>query len=278
MTTADTRPRQSLTPALAAAVVLHLLVFGALALLAERSTPLPAGTAVPINIVSGAPKAASRPAEVNADVQPAATETPTHDTAPPVPPPPAASSPARPEAVEKPAPRPTEASHAPGPGAQAPVSKAAAQPKTEPQRPPLDLDALAASISRTNRPAAKPALARHGPTRAETAPVSRPNADEGVTQSDAQGLQQLLNRLWNPNCSVEGGDAVTVPVRFAIGKDGQVIGRVTGGGEENSSDPIVYAAARRAIDAVHQAEPYGQAYRGQRIEVIFNAQKACSQR
>ncbi|MEO8812250.1 MAG: energy transducer TonB, partial [Caulobacteraceae bacterium] len=99
-----------------------------------------------------------------------------------------------------------------------------------------------------------------------------------VSQSDAQGLQQLLERLWNVNCAAEGGDTVVVPVSFAVGEDGRVVGRITGGGEESSSDPVVFAAARRAIDAVHQAAPYGEPYRGKRFKVIFDARKACSQR
>ncbi|MDQ2861565.1 MAG: energy transducer TonB, partial [Pseudomonadota bacterium] len=115
-----------------------------------------------------------------------------------------------------------------------------------------------------------------GPARAETAPQARVDAGQGVSQSDLQGLQQLLERLWNPNCGVEGGSGVVVPVKFAVGEDGQVVGRVTDRGA--SSDPVVFAAARRAIDAVHQAEPYAAPYRGKSFTVNFDAKKACEGR
>jgi len=40
----------------------------------------------------------------------------------------------------------------------------------------------------------------------------------------------------------------------------------------------VAAAARRAIDAVREAEPYAQPFRGQTIVVNFNAKEACAKR
>ena len=43
-----------------------------------------------------------------------------------------------------------------------------------------------------------------------------------------------------------------------------------------SANLVVSTAARRAIDAVHQAEPYGATYRGQTFTVIFDAKKACA--
>ncbi|MGI9170698.1 MAG: energy transducer TonB, partial [Caulobacteraceae bacterium] len=123
---------------------------------------------------------------------------------------------------------------------------------------------------------ARPAAAPRGPARAETAPAPRVDAGQGVSQSDLQGLQQLLERLWNPNCGVEGGGSVIVPVKFQVGDDGAVVGRVTD--RAASSDPVVFAAARRAIDAVHQAEPYAAAYRGKSFTVNFDAKKACAER
>ncbi|HZL00019.1 MAG TPA: energy transducer TonB, partial [Caulobacteraceae bacterium] len=159
----------------------------------------------------------------------------------------------------------------------APTKAAAAVAKPQPARPAFDLDALQASIAKAARSApSKPAFAaRRGPTRAETAPQARIDAGAGVSQSSMQGLQQLLQRLWNPNCNVEGGGAVIVPVRFGIGDDGRVVGRVTAGGQDGA--PVVAAAARRAIDAVHEAEPYGPEYRGASFKVIFDARKACAQ-
>ncbi len=90
-------------------------------------------------------------------------------------------------------------------------------------------------------------------------------------------MSQLLNRLWNPNCSVEGGDAVLVSVTFAVGSDGRVIGRVNASGRE-SADPVMAAAARRAIDAVHAVEPYQAVYRGATFRINFDAKTACANR
>ena len=151
--------------------------------------------------------------------------------------------------------------------------------KPAPAKPDLNLDALQASIARSARVApARAAFATRGPTRAETAPQAHVDAGQGVSQSDKAGLSQLLNRLWNPNCSVEGGDAVTVLVTFTVGQDGRLVGRVSAGGRESSSDPVVFAAARRAIDAVHQAEPYAAVFRRNAFKVNFDAKTACSKR
>ena len=159
----------------------------------------------------------------------------------------------------------------------APARSAPAKPTAA--KPDLNLDALEASLAKSPRSAPpRPAFARRGPSRAETAPRPRVDAGQGVSQSDKAGLSELLNRLWNPNCSVEGGDAVTVPVTFTVGEDGRVVGRVSAGGREAASDPVVFAAARRAIDAVHQAEPYAAVYRHNAFRVNFDAKTACSNR
>ena len=67
--------------------------------------------------------------------------------------------------------------------------------------------------------------AQRGPARAETAPQARPDAGQGVSQSDMLGLTQLLERLWNPNCDVAGGSAVKLRVKFLIDLSGNVLGR-----------------------------------------------------
>ena len=267
MTALPMRRRGSLTPAFLAAVALHIGLFAAVILLG-RPQPVPMGDAVPINIVSSAPTTDSRPAEAAAQTQTAQVETPVPQAKAPTPPP------APPQPTLEPTPAPVKAARAqptPTPAKPAPAVKA------QPAKPAFSLDALQASITRAARAQpARPAFAARGPTRAETAPQARVDAGQGVSQSDLQGLQQLLERLWNPNCSVEGGEAVIVPVKFALGDDGAVIGRVTD--RAASSDPVVFAAARRAIDAVHQAEPYAAPYRGKSFTVIFDAQKACARR
>jgi len=259
------RRRESLRPAFLAAVALHVGLFAAVVLLG-RPTPVPLGDAVPVNIVSSEPKTDSRPAEAAPLTQAAQVETPVPDAKTPPPPP------APPQPAPAPTPAPLKASRAkptPTPAKPAPTVK------PQPAKPAFSLDALQASIARAARSQpARPAFAARGPTRAETAPRARVDAGQGVSQSDLQGLQQLLERLWNPNCGVEGGSGVVVPVTFSVGGDGAVVGRVTD--RAASSDPVVFAAARRAIDAVHQAEPYAAPYRGKSFTVNFDAKKACS--
>jgi outer membrane biosynthesis protein TonB len=264
--------RENRGPALLAAVVLHVALFAAVVWF-SRPAFLPMGTAVPINLVASGPTTDSRPAEQAPIAQDAQTPAPVPEAKAPLPPPP----PPEPRPVAKvepprpmPKPRPT------------PTPKPQVKPKPAPARlsPAQDsfsLDALQASISKAVRhsPPA-PASARRGPARAETALVARVDAGTGLSQSDIAGLTQLLQRLWNPDCSVD--DRAIIPVTFTVSYDGHLQGRVNAGGRENSPNPVIYAAARRAIDAVHEAAPYAPTYRGLTITVNFNAAKACADR
>jgi hypothetical protein len=88
-----------------------------------------------------------------------------------------------------------------------------------------------------------------------------------------------LQRRWNPNCDVEGGRDVQVRVTFILGQAGQVVGEVGADGQDRSANPVVQAAAERAIRAVYAAAPFRSLPRdfyGQRIAVRFNAREACS--
>ena len=100
----------------------------------------------------------------------------------------------------------------------------------------------------------------------------RVDAGAGVSQSDIAGLAQLLQRLWNPDCAI--GARPVIPVRFTVGFDGHLQGPVDAGGRDIRAD----VDARRAVDAVHQAAPYAETYRGLSITVRFDANKACAQR
>jgi hypothetical protein len=158
-----------------------------------------------------------------------------------------------------------------------PRQQAVASAKPAPDT--FSLDALAADIAKSRHASPpRPASGARGPTRAETAPEARVDAGQGVSQSDIAGLSQLLERLWNPNCDTAGGEAVVIPVKYTVSFDGHVIGRIVLGGRGASSDPVVETAARRAIDAIHQAEPYADTFRGQTFTVIFDAKKACASR
>ena len=273
MTAVARRRDDSLTPAFLAALALHLGLLAWVALVPRPTSILPMGAAVPINIVSTAPVTDSRKAVAAPVMQEAQTEAPVLAAKAPEPPAAAAARPSPPKPIPVPMIAKVAPALKPAPPKPAPSSKA------RPASPSLNLDALQASIARTAHAApARPAFAKRGLAQIEADLQARVDAGRGVSQSDQAGLQQLLERLWNPNCAVEGGDAVIVPVRFHIGADGRVDSRVGAGGRETSSDPILAAAARRAIDAVHQGAPYGGAYRGQIFTVNFNAKAACAAR
>jgi len=282
MTVDGARRGRSLTPALLAAAALHLAVFAALVFLARPTEPLSVGASVPINIVANAPNTDTRAAEAAPAPQPAQAETPVAE-APPAPAPPAPKiapprpappAPAQPKPPSKPKAAPAS-SPTPTPTKTKP---AAAQAKAPATKDAFSLDALQARISRAaSSSPPKPAGGKKGAPQRETALQARPDIGPGVSANDVAGLSQLLQRLWNTNCDADGGDTVVVPVRFTVDEDGRVIGRVSAGGQETSSDPVVFAAARRAIDAVHAAAPYAQVYRGKAFKVIFDAKKACSQ-
>lgn len=261
------RRGDNMGPALLAAVALHAALL--LALIGfQRPSLLPTGTSVPITLVAKGPTTNSRPAVQAPQAQAAQTPSPSPDITPPAPPP--APKPAPLPAPPKPAP--------PKPAQTKPVEKsldlARLQADVATPRKSFSLAALQADLTAGGK--AHPGSARRGPARAETATEARVDAGTGVSQSDLAGLSELLQRLWNPDCSVD--DRVVIPVRFTVGFDGRIQGRVDAAGRDASPDPVVFAAARRAIDAVHQAAPYADTYRGLTITVRFDAKKACQER
>jgi outer membrane biosynthesis protein TonB len=295
MTVTADRRRESLAPAFLAAAALHLAIF-LIALYGPRPPLGPLGTAVPITLVAHGPTTDSRPAEAAPVTQAAQTETPVPEAKAPTPPaappprpappqpktPPVKAVKPAPEPKPTPTPKPVKAiKPAPEPKPTPTPAKAQPRPAT-PARPAPDtfsLDALAADVARSRHASPpRPASGARGPARPETAPEARVDAGQGVSQSDIAGLSQLLERLWNPNCNVAGGDSVVIPVKYTVSFDGHVIGRIAVGGHGGASDAIAATAARRAVDAIHQAEPYAETFRGQTFTVIFDAKKACANR
>jgi outer membrane biosynthesis protein TonB len=261
-----TAPRQSRAPAFIAAVLLHAAVL-ALVLFVPSRLPKPVGSSVPINIVSSAQFTDTRPAVQAPQTETAQAPQPVPEAKPqppaPVPAPPAFTE-TRPQPVKAERPAPT----------QQPSLKAA-----QPAAKPFDFNRLQQIIDSAKRnTGAQASSAKRGPAKAETAPQARPDAGQGLSQSDLLGLQQLLERLWNPNCDVAGGSAVKLKVHFLVGLDGALLGRPNDGGLESSADPVVAAAARRALDAIREAAPYSQPYYGQAITVNFDAKEACAKR
>ena len=264
MTAAAAIPRDNRLPALIGAAALHLGLFALLVLSPSRST-LPIGSSVPINIVSSAPVTNTRQAYQSPQTETAASPAP-HPQAPPQPPAPELATPRFSPTSGQAAKPPKPAATQPSPAA------AAAKPNVDWARMQQIIEAARRSTG------AQASSAARGPARAETAPQARPDAGQGLSMSDQLGLQQLLERLWNPNCDAPGGSAVKLKVKFIVGLSGDLVGAPNAGGLDASPNPVMAAAARRALDAIREAEPYGAPYYGQTITVNFDAKEACAKR
>jgi protein TonB len=242
--------RRELSPAMMGSVLLHAAVAAALLISWNFARDLKVGAVVPVRVVSNAPATDLR-AAVEAPVeQTAQTEQP----APEAPPEPLAPAPEPKPAPPKPEPK-------------------AAKPEKS-----LDLDALAASLTRTVQ-AARPSSGPRGPSRPETAQQARPSLGSGQAAAALSGLTEELQRRWNPNCEVEGGRDVQVRVTFQLGAGGQVVGDAVPE-IRSARSPVSQAGADRAVRAVYAASPFRnlpQEFHGQRVRVNFNAREACSQ-
>jgi protein TonB len=261
MTAMAFEPSESRLPAFIAAVALHAGLLALVIYLPSRSIP-PIGSSVPINIVSSATVTDTRPAVQAPETQTAAAPEPQPQAQPQPPAPPLPTFGQTDASAAKIAkPSPTQ------PSAQ--KSLTAAQP--------FDFNKLQQIIAHHAGGAAASSAPR-GAARAQTDLQARPDAGQGISQSDLAGLQQLLGRIWRPNCDAPGGSSVKLQVKFLVGLDGSVLGKPNAGGLERSADPVVAAAALRAIDAVHQVAPYQAPYNGQSITVNFDAKEACAKR
>lgn len=281
-----TRTRSTLTsPSMLVSVLAHGAILAA-ALIAWPAKRLPMGTVVPVNVVSNAPTTNTREMVASPEDTPAMTEDPV-PTAEPEPPAPAPQPVPTPPTPQPKAPAPTPQPKTPAPkAAPTPAAKTPAAKTPAPKTPPkktesssLDLDALAASLSSSSKSQARPSSAQKGPARPATAREARPAVGTGDQVAAFKGLSEELTRRWNPNCAVEGGRDVRLKVSFTIGPAGSVIGQVTASGAENSGNPVVKAAAERAIRAVHAASPFRSIPRdfwGERVIVNFDARQACS--
>ena len=283
MSRAATR-RVEVSPAAIGSIALHVAVAAAF-MITWGSRDLKVGAVVPVNIVANAPQTNLRPAEQGPQTLEAATEEPTPEAPPePSPPPPQPAPPTPtprptpPAPAPKPAPTPTPKVAKPAEKAPAPTP---ARPAAKPAEKTLDLDALAASLTRPARNAPqRPSAAPKGANRPETAPVARDTSGTGqlAARAAVTGMTDELQRRWNPNCEVEGGRNVRLRVKFQLGVSGQVVGDVT---SEilSARSAVATAASDRAIRAVYAAAPFRglpREFYGQRFDVNFNAAEACS--
>jgi outer membrane biosynthesis protein TonB len=268
--------RREISPALMGSVALHALVAAALLISWRFTRNLELGSVVPVTIVSDAPPG-DLPAAMQApEAQAPQAETPTPE-APPAPAPPAPQpSPAPPA----PQPAPAKAEPAPSPkSSKAPEKPATAKPQT-PAKPEksLDLDALAASLSKMSKAGGKPSSAAKGPSKAATAPAVGEAASASAQAAALNGMKDAVERRWNPNCNVAGGRDVQVSVFFRIDSSGQVAGDVTSQ-IRSAPNEVARAGADRAVRAVYAAAPFRNLPRelyGQSYKLNFDAKDACS--
>lgn len=263
--------RNQLSPALVGSVVLHGAV--AVAILVglpdKPGKPVTIGEGVPVTIVTEGPTNV-RPAVEDVVDQTAQAEELTPEATPEPPAPvPAPTPQPSPAAPPKPAPTPT-------PNAKKPLPS-----------PKADNDFFASlekTLAKTPQAKGKPvANAAKGPTRAETATEARPGAGAMTALQAAAiaGMKDEIQRRWNPNCEVEGGGAVQVRVSFKLQSSGRISGQVTAAEAERSGDPVVRAAAERAIRAVYQSAPFEGLppdYYGPSLNLNFKARDACAAR
>ena len=103
---------------------------------------------------------------------------------------------------------------------------------------------------------------------------------DAVSASALSSLGAELERLWNPNCDVEGGSDVNIKVTFRLDSSGRLVGSPVSS-QAHASDPIVVSGSDRAVRAVNAGAPFDSLPRelyGQNISVNFNARQACAKR
>lgn len=285
--TSDVRERY---PALAASAALHALVLlSGLIAWPWLSKPLHVGDVVPVTLVTSADESNMRAAVAAPTPAPAQTETPdVQAPAAAVAPEPAPTPEPAPKAVQPP-PKPTPTPVKPAPAKPAPSptpTPAKAQVKPPPAKPTpstFDPDAVLASLAKPTRATgAQRSSAARGPSRPETAVVARVavGAGDAVSANALSALAGELQRLWNPNCDVEGGSDVNIKVGFRLDPSGRLIGAPESS-QESATDPVVRAASDRAKRAVNQGAPFDSlppTLYGPKIVVNFNARQACANR
>jgi len=265
-----TRRRAEFPPALIASALVHATLLAAVMISWPWfAKPLKLGKVVDVTLITSGPAAELAPALEADTVAPAATETPTPE-APPQPAPLKAATPAPP----------------------APAAAAASKPKPSQTpskaKPDLDLDALLASVSKTQRASSQASSGRPGAPSARTALAAREGKgeDDRMSASEIDALRSKLEKLWNPNCQVEGAAGVNVKVFMRLTPQGWLAAKPELKDKqqvESSGDAILIASAQRALSAVGAGAPYTelnpQHYSTWReLIVTFNAKEACAGR
>ena len=202
-----------LFPAFVVSLLLHVGVF-LLAFISWQMSPKPRLIdSVPVTIVTEVPsqEMAAAPVDALAVKPPAPVPAPEEPVKPaPVPAPPQpVPVPVKPAA--KPAVKPTPV----------PPDKNGLK-KPAPEKPALDLDALAASAAPSKAKTRTPAQANTHPTNGASNSGAAP-ADTGKAANDARAeLGRRIMALWNPNCD-GGGDQVVLKVKVWPSHGGRIL-------------------------------------------------------
>jgi outer membrane biosynthesis protein TonB len=269
-------------PALVASAALHAAVLAAALFTWTWNRQIHIGEVVPVTLVNAQALANAAPAIQAPTPAPATTQAPELNAAPLPPAPQEAPVPAPPPMTRTP-PHPHADLH------PQPVAKLAPTPTPKPapkvaSTPKFDPDAILASLEKASKAAGSThSAAPRGPTRPQTAVEARlaPGTGSAASASALSNLGAELERLWNPNCEVEGAADVVIKVSFQLDGGGRVpMGTVTSSAD-NAVDPAVRAASDRAKRAVYQGAPFdglpADLY-GQRVSVNFNAKQFCASR
>jgi outer membrane biosynthesis protein TonB len=259
--------------ALAASILAHAaLIAAALIVLPHTPRAFKLGESVPVTIVTSGPPAELAPA-IKSPEPPAPAQAQTPVPQAPVQPAPVSPAPPTPE------PRPP-------PKAQAPPKPAQPAP-TKPSKPePSFLDSLAASLAQSHPATTQASAGQRGADRPRTAAEAERGhgQDDHISASELGALREKLYKLWNPNCQVEGASKVKVRVRIRLTPDGRLSAPAQDVDNlRSSSDPVVAAAAQRAVSAVGRGAPYTELnpehYAAWRDLILnFDAAKACANR
>lgn len=270
---AMSRQRTNLSPAFIASALAHAaLVAATIIAWPWLSKEVTLGKVVPVTLVTSGPPAEMSPAVQAPTPAPAMAEQPT----PEAPPEPAPVTP------QPPTPEPTPSK------AKASVAPKSAAAPSKPAKTGLDLDALLASVAASNpRASTRETSGLQGANRAraDVSAQTGKGTDTTMSASEIGAFVSKLEKLWNPNCQVEGAAGVNVRVHIRLTPQGWLAAPpelADRGDIQSSRDPMLIAAAQRALSAVGRGAPYvelnPQHYASWREMIVnFDAKKACAQ-
>ncbi len=125
-----------------------------------------------------------------------------------------------------------------------------------------------------------------GANRPRTATIAQEGhgSDDHMSASEIAAFTSKLEKLWNPNCKVEGAAGVNVKVHVKLTPQGWLAAKpelADHGDIQSSGDAMLVASAQRALSAVGAGQPYTELnpdhYAGWREMIVtFDAKQACA--